>query len=80
MSEEIVSNQLATIGLTNSMGVGFFDTWCRYYGLSDGTELCLSYRSRELTNNIRWKNGVLWGAFIKSNNVNIVFIIPTNAP
>jgi hypothetical protein len=81
MWEERVSSQLATNGLINSSGVGAISGWDRCYGLSDGTSLHLSYRARELARDGRWGgNGELQRAFIQSNGVNTVFIIPTNAP
>jgi hypothetical protein len=79
--EEQASKQLATNGLINAMGAGAITGWDRIYGLSDGTSLHLSYRARELARDGRWGgNGELQRAFIQSNGVNIVFIIPTNAP
>jgi hypothetical protein len=81
MWEERVSSQLATNGLINAMGIGAITGWDTCYGLSDGTSLHLSYRARELARDGRWGgNGELERAFIQSNGVNTVFIIPTNAP
>jgi hypothetical protein len=81
MWEERASSQLATNGLINAMGVGAITGWDRCYGLSDGTSLHLSYRARELARDGRWGgNGELQRAFIQSNGINVVFIIPTNAP
>ena len=81
MWEEVASKQLATNGLINAMGVGAMTGWDTCYGLSDGTSLHLSYRARDLSKGGRWGgNGELQRAFIQSNSVNIVFIIPTNAP
>lgn len=81
MWEEQASKQLATNGLINAMGAGGITGWDTIYGLSDGTSLHLSYRARELARDGRWGgNGELLKAFIQSNGVNTVFIIPTNAP
>lgn len=81
MWEEQASKQLATNGLINAMGAGAISGWDTVYGLSDGTSLHLSYRARELARDGHWGgNGELLRAFIQSNGVNSVFIVPTNAP
>ena len=80
MWEEQASKQLATNGLTDFMRVGGMTGWDTCYGLSDGTSLHLSYQARELKGSLWGGNGELQRAFIQSNSVNTVFIIPTNAP
>ena len=81
MWEEDVSKRLATNGLKFNIAGGTITGWHRYYGLSDGTSLHLDYRARKIARDGRWGgNGELRGAFIESNEVNIVSIALTNSP